>query len=89
MTATDLSRPTPAVAAPGNRSAPGRRPARGWRLLGYAALVLAAAGAAAAVLLDGRLVAEDQQRRLHHPDHLAARPVVWQQLPRHLAASRT
>ncbi|MEU8386843.1 carbohydrate ABC transporter permease [Micromonospora sp. NPDC048842] len=45
MTATDLSLPTPAVAAPGNRRAP-RRPVRslGGRLLGYAALVLAAAG---------------------------------------------
>ncbi|MCF0091351.1 carbohydrate ABC transporter permease [Micromonospora sp. MH99] len=45
MTATDLSLPTPAVAAPGNRSAPGRQArSRGWRLVGYAALVLAAAG---------------------------------------------
>ncbi|MCG5449583.1 MULTISPECIES: carbohydrate ABC transporter permease [Micromonospora] len=45
MTATDLSLPAPAVAAPGNRRAP-RRPVRslGGRLLGYAALVLAAAG---------------------------------------------
>ncbi|RAN99472.1 L-arabinose transport system permease protein Ar aQ [Micromonospora saelicesensis] len=45
MTATDLSLPAPAVAAPGNRSAPSR-PVRslGWRLVGYAALVLAAAG---------------------------------------------
>ncbi|MGC4837896.1 carbohydrate ABC transporter permease [Micromonospora vinacea] len=45
MTATDLSLPTPALAAPGNRRAP-RRPVRslGGRLLGYAALVLAAAG---------------------------------------------
>ncbi|MEU7800516.1 carbohydrate ABC transporter permease [Micromonospora arborensis] len=45
MTATDLSLPTPAVAAPGKRSAP-RRPVRSWggRLLGYAVLVLAAAG---------------------------------------------
>ncbi|MBQ1017090.1 carbohydrate ABC transporter permease [Micromonospora sp. D93] len=44
MTATDLSLPTPAVAAPGNRAP--RRPVRsmGGRLLGYAALVLAAAG---------------------------------------------
>ncbi|MET7669841.1 carbohydrate ABC transporter permease [Micromonospora luteifusca] len=45
MTATDLSLPAPAVAAPGNRSAPGRPVrSRGWRLIGYAALVLAAAG---------------------------------------------
>ncbi|MEU8167181.1 carbohydrate ABC transporter permease [Micromonospora sp. NPDC049004] len=45
MTATDLSLPTPAVAAPGDRSAPGRQArSRGWRLVGYAALVLAAAG---------------------------------------------
>ncbi|MFI6235840.1 carbohydrate ABC transporter permease [Micromonospora sp. NPDC050784] len=45
MTATDLSLPTPAVAAPDNRSAP-RRPvrSRGWRLVGYAVLVLAAVG---------------------------------------------
>ncbi|SCF30038.1 carbohydrate ABC transporter permease [Micromonospora saelicesensis] len=45
MTATDLPLPAPAVAAPGNRSAPSR-PVRslGWRLVGYAALVLAAAG---------------------------------------------
>ncbi|MEU8328654.1 carbohydrate ABC transporter permease [Micromonospora sp. NPDC048839] len=44
MTATDLSLPTPAVAAPGNRAP--RRPVRsvGGRILGYAALVLAAAG---------------------------------------------
>ncbi|MEU7588491.1 carbohydrate ABC transporter permease [Micromonospora sp. NPDC049230] len=44
MTATDLSLPTPAVAAPGNRAP--RRPVRslGGRLLGYAALVLAAIG---------------------------------------------
>ncbi|MFG1917542.1 carbohydrate ABC transporter permease [Micromonospora sp. NPDC048898] len=44
MTATDLSVPTPAVAAPGSRAP--RRPVRslGGRLLGYAALVLAAAG---------------------------------------------
>ncbi|MEV5206518.1 carbohydrate ABC transporter permease [Micromonospora sp. NPDC053740] len=45
MTATDLSLPTPAVAAPGNRNAPRRSvQSRGWRLVGYAALVLAAAG---------------------------------------------
>ncbi|WP_145792712.1 carbohydrate ABC transporter permease [Micromonospora sp. NBC_00330] len=45
MTATDLSLPAPAVAAPGNRDAPGRPVrSRGWRLVGYAALVLAAAG---------------------------------------------
>lgn len=45
MTATDLSLPAPAVAAPGNRNAPGRPVrSRGWRLVGYAALVLAAAG---------------------------------------------
>ncbi|MET8203755.1 carbohydrate ABC transporter permease [Micromonospora taraxaci] len=45
MTATDLSLPTPAVATPDNHSAPGR-PVRsqGWRLVGYAALLLAAAG---------------------------------------------
>ncbi|MEU7608125.1 carbohydrate ABC transporter permease [Micromonospora sp. NPDC049204] len=44
MTATDLSLPTPAVAAPGNRAP--RRPVRslGGRILGYAALALAAAG---------------------------------------------
>ena len=39
MTATDLSLPAPAVAAPGNRSAPADRPVPGWRLVGYAALV--------------------------------------------------
>ncbi|RAO49940.1 L-arabinose transport system permease protein Ar aQ [Micromonospora saelicesensis] len=45
MTATDLPLPAPAVAAPGNRSAPSRPVrSRGWRLVGYAALVLAAAG---------------------------------------------
>ncbi|RAO56759.1 carbohydrate ABC transporter permease [Micromonospora saelicesensis] len=45
MTATDLSLPAPAVATPGNRSAPSRPVrSRGWRLVGYAALVLAAAG---------------------------------------------
>ncbi|MET8260328.1 carbohydrate ABC transporter permease [Micromonospora sp. NPDC005205] len=45
MTATDLATPVPAIAAPGNRIAP-RRPvrSRGGRLVGYAALVLAAAG---------------------------------------------
>ncbi|WP_327035264.1 carbohydrate ABC transporter permease [Micromonospora ureilytica] len=45
MTATDLSLPTPAVAAPGNHGTSARRVrSRAWRLLGYAALVLAAAG---------------------------------------------
>ncbi|MGW3892418.1 carbohydrate ABC transporter permease [Micromonospora chokoriensis] len=45
MTATDLSLPAPAVAAPGNRNEPGRPVrSRGWRLVGYAALLLAAAG---------------------------------------------
>ncbi|WP_433132741.1 carbohydrate ABC transporter permease [Micromonospora sp. CA-240977] len=45
MTATDLSLPPPAVAAPGDRRTPTRRAgSRGWRLVGYAALVLAAAG---------------------------------------------
>ncbi|MBG6064734.1 carbohydrate ABC transporter permease [Micromonospora ureilytica] len=45
MTATDLSLPTAAVAAPGNRGTSARRVrSRAWRLLGYAALVLAAAG---------------------------------------------
>ncbi|MCG5445885.1 carbohydrate ABC transporter permease [Micromonospora sp. NIE79] len=44
MTATDLSTPVPAVVAPGNRAP--RRPVRslGGRILGYAALALAAAG---------------------------------------------
>ncbi|WP_405431599.1 carbohydrate ABC transporter permease [Micromonospora sp. NBC_00617] len=45
MTATDLSTPAPAIAAPGNRRASARRVgSRVWRLVGYAALVLAAAG---------------------------------------------
>ncbi|MEO3773064.1 carbohydrate ABC transporter permease [Micromonospora sp. B9E7] len=45
MTATDLSMPPPAVAAPGDRGTPTRRVgSRGWRLVGYAALVLAAVG---------------------------------------------
>ncbi|MEU4338018.1 carbohydrate ABC transporter permease [Micromonospora lupini] len=45
MTATDLSTPVPAVVAPGNRSRPGRPVrSRGGRLVGYAVLVLAAAG---------------------------------------------
>ncbi|MEU1587059.1 carbohydrate ABC transporter permease [Micromonospora sp. NPDC005710] len=45
MTAVDLSAPTPALAAPDNRSAPGRPVrSRSWRFIGYAALVLAAAG---------------------------------------------
>ncbi|SCF49803.1 carbohydrate ABC transporter membrane protein 2, CUT1 family [Micromonospora matsumotoense] len=45
MTATDLSMPPPAVAAPGDPGKPTRRGGfRGWRLLGYAALVLAAVG---------------------------------------------
>ncbi|MFF0232500.1 carbohydrate ABC transporter permease [Micromonospora sp. NPDC005254] len=45
MTATDLSTPAPAIAAPGNRR-PSARPVRlrVWRLVGYAALVLVAAG---------------------------------------------
>ncbi|MEW2144466.1 carbohydrate ABC transporter permease [Micromonospora vinacea] len=45
MTAVDLSLSTPAVTAPDNRGAPSRPVrSRGWRLVGYAALVLAAAG---------------------------------------------
>ncbi|MEU7753024.1 carbohydrate ABC transporter permease [Micromonospora sp. NPDC049101] len=44
MTATDLSLPTPALAAPGNRAPRRRVRSLGGRLLGYAALVLAAAG---------------------------------------------
>ncbi|MEU1605244.1 carbohydrate ABC transporter permease [Micromonospora matsumotoense] len=45
MTATDLSVPAPAVAAPGDRGTPTRRVRlRGWRLLGYVTLVLAAVG---------------------------------------------
>ncbi|MEV4823288.1 carbohydrate ABC transporter permease [Micromonospora sp. NPDC049274] len=45
MTATDLSTPVPAIAAPGNQR-PSTRPvrSRGWRLVGYAVLVLAAVG---------------------------------------------
>ncbi|MEU8376530.1 carbohydrate ABC transporter permease [Micromonospora sp. NPDC048894] len=45
MTATDLSVPAPAVAAPGHRGTPTRRVRlRGWRLVGYVTLVLAAVG---------------------------------------------
>ncbi|MGC5284830.1 carbohydrate ABC transporter permease [Micromonospora sp. DT231] len=44
MTATDLSLPTPALAAPGNRAPRRRVRSLGGRILGYAALVLAAAG---------------------------------------------
>ncbi|MGC4749169.1 carbohydrate ABC transporter permease [Micromonospora sp. DT201] len=45
MTATDLSTPVPAIAAPGNHATSARRVrSRGWRLVGYVALVLAAAG---------------------------------------------
>jgi multiple sugar transport system permease protein len=43
MTATDLSMPAAAVAVPGDAGPPGRRVrSRGWRVAGYAALVLAA-----------------------------------------------
>ncbi|MBM0202382.1 carbohydrate ABC transporter permease [Micromonospora sp. STR1s_5] len=45
MTATDLAAPAPAITVPGSGRPPSRRAAsRGWRLVGYAALVLAAAG---------------------------------------------
>ncbi|MGC4878992.1 carbohydrate ABC transporter permease [Micromonospora sp. DT43] len=45
MTATDLSTPVPAVAEPGNHATSARRGrSRGRRLVGYVALVLAAAG---------------------------------------------
>ncbi|MGC4773346.1 carbohydrate ABC transporter permease [Micromonospora sp. DT44] len=45
MTATDLSTPVPAIAAPGNHPTSVRRVrSRAGRLVGYAALVLAAAG---------------------------------------------
>ncbi|MFG1872546.1 carbohydrate ABC transporter permease [Micromonospora arborensis] len=45
MTATDLSTPIPAVAAPGNHGTSARRVrSRAGRLVGYAALALAAAG---------------------------------------------
>ncbi|MEV0429509.1 carbohydrate ABC transporter permease [Micromonospora sp. NPDC051227] len=45
MTATDLAAPAPAITVPGSGRPPSRRVAsRGWRLVGYAALVLAAAG---------------------------------------------
>ncbi|MGC4868547.1 carbohydrate ABC transporter permease [Micromonospora sp. DT53] len=44
MTATDLSTPVPAIAAPGNRRPRRTVRSRGGRLLGYAALVLAAVG---------------------------------------------
>jgi multiple sugar transport system permease protein len=45
MTATDLSALAPAITVPGNRRPPARRVrSRGWRIVGYAALLLAAAG---------------------------------------------
>ncbi|MEU8256939.1 carbohydrate ABC transporter permease [Micromonospora inaquosa] len=45
MTTTDLAAPAPAITVPGSGRPPSRRVAsRGWRLVGYAALVLAAAG---------------------------------------------
>ncbi|MFC6018329.1 carbohydrate ABC transporter permease [Plantactinospora solaniradicis] len=45
MTATDLAPLAPTITVPGNRRPPARRVAsRGWRIVGYAALVLAAAG---------------------------------------------
>ena len=44
MTATDLSTPAPAITLPGGPRPPGRRvTSRGWRFVGYAALILAAA----------------------------------------------
>jgi multiple sugar transport system permease protein len=45
MTATDLSAPARGIAVPGGPRPSGRRaPSRGWRIAGYAALVLVAAG---------------------------------------------
>ncbi|MFK3978744.1 carbohydrate ABC transporter permease [Micromonospora sp. NPDC050397] len=45
MTATDLSAPAPAITVPGKSGPSARRVAsRGWRIVGYVALVLAAAG---------------------------------------------
>ncbi|MFY1635004.1 carbohydrate ABC transporter permease [Solwaraspora sp. WMMB335] len=44
MTTTDVSAPAPVIVVPGSTGAPRRRVAsQGWRIIGYAALVLAAA----------------------------------------------